>query len=358
MVIVQTAFVGDVVFSSPLVHAVKQAQPDCHVAMMVQPDKAEVAACIPGVDEVLPFDKRHRDSGPLGLLRAAKRLRQGRFDLLISPHRSARTALLARLSGIPTRIGYAGGMSALGFTHRIELRANEPCRIRQDLYLLEPVGMLSESYRLRLKAPAEGRAYRDAFFNSNALSEDARLVGLCIGSVWPTKRWPAVYFASLAEFLRARNYTPVLMGGPKERSIAREIEGVLGQTLLSCVGNRLSETAALLEHCDMVVGGDSGLTHMARALGVPTVIIFGPTDPKVHCFSEHTQVLIANVRCRPCSHHGQNRCPERHHDCMRLVSPEQVIAALRRIADIQTPVPARIEERQESLLGQAPATVV
>jgi ADP-heptose:LPS heptosyltransferase len=149
----------------------------------------------------------------------------------------------------------------------------------------------------------------------------------------------------------------VLLGGPDEKSIAVEIGSASKQPLLSCIGNSLTESIALIEKCEMTVGGDSGLTHMARALGVPTVLIYGPTDHRVHSFGEKTKVLCARVKCRPCSRHGPRRCPERHHDCMRLVSPESVLEALREIASLQTPVPR--EERPQKLesasLGSPPA---
>ncbi|MBN2498293.1 MAG: glycosyltransferase family 9 protein [Deltaproteobacteria bacterium] len=346
--LVQTAFVGDVVFASPLVHAIKTKYPQSSLAMMVRPDKAELAACIPGVDEVVSFDKRGSESGIGGLVRAARKLRRGDFDLLISPHRSSRTAILAGMSGVADRLGYWEGLGKLFYNLGMRPRAGEPCSLLQDLALLKQIGIESPNPRLRLRAPGSQLRYRQDFYQRNRLADDARLVGMCIGSLWPTKRWPPVYFASLAGFLSERNYHPVMFGGPEEQGIARQIEPMAKGSLLSCVGNSLVESAAMLECCEMVVGGDTGLTHMARALGVKTVIIYGPTDPRMHYFGDGCKVLTAHVKCRPCSRHGHMRCPERHHDCMRLVSPEKVIEALREIAGLQTPAPAAISRPEES----------
>jgi heptosyltransferase-2 len=348
VVVIQPGFVGDVVFTSPLVHAIKQVYPGTGMALMVRPERADVASCIPGVDEVLVFDKRGKDSGPLGLLRACRKLRRGGFDLLIAPHRSTRTALLAGLSGISQRVGFDRGLGRFFYKHVVPLKTDEPCRLFQDFDLLKQIGIKATDSRLRMRAPDKEHSYLDSFFQGHHLDKSALLVGLNIGSVWETKRWPAVYFAGLAADLKSRGYFPVLFGGPGEKKLAGRIQArdktqkstSNGQCqLLTCVGNSLSEATALLDRCTIVVGGDSGLTHIARALKVPTVIVYGPTDPRLHVFEERTRVLFSNVKCRPCHRHGQRRCPEMHHDCMRMITPEQVMRSMADIIALNTPAP-------------------
>ncbi|HOX47502.1 MAG TPA: lipopolysaccharide heptosyltransferase II [Myxococcota bacterium] len=352
-VVVQTAFVGDVVFASPVVAALKAARPGSHLAMLVRPDKAEVAACIPGVDEVLTWDKHGSDGGTLGIVRVARRLRQAGFDLLISPHRSLRSALLARFSGIPVRVGHRGGLRSACYTHGRRPDPGEPNPLLQDLALLEAVGIQPAGTRLRLRTPGGQSQYLQDFYRRHNLPEDARLAALCIGSVWPTKRWPPVYFASLAESLRARGWHPILFGSQDELPLARRIEENAREGLLSCVGNTLAESAALLERARLAVGGDTGLMHMARALGTACVLIYGPTDARMHSFGDETRVLVARVKCRPCSRHGHLECPEGHHDCMRLVSPEQVMDEVRTLVGVQTPPPGGLTPTPRALRAAA-----
>jgi heptosyltransferase-2 len=356
VVLVQTAFIGDVVFVSPLVHAIKQTFPQSSVSLLVRPSSAEVAQCIPGVDRVLTFDKRGEESGPLGTWRAAQRIRREKYDLLVSPHRSARTAALAWLSGVPLRVGYKNGLGRMAYHIAVPGNPREVCSLTQDFELLKKIGIEPAGTRLRLKGPEGQWPYIEEFFSRHQLTLKSKLVALCIGAFWPTKRWPHVYFASLGESLKERGYEPLLFGGPNELVIATKIEEALKVPLISCVGNTLAESAALLQRCQMSVGGDSGLTHMSRALGVPTVLIYGPTDPRMHTFGEKTKVLTAKVKCRPCSRHRQPRCPERHHDCMRLVSPENVLDALREITTLQTPVP-RDKPQEQSDQADAASSV-
>lgn len=338
ILLVQTAFIGDVVFVSPLVHAIKETCPDAHVALLVRPAVRGVAACIPGVDDMVAFDKRGDDNGPSGLLRVARRIRKQRFDLLLSLHRSARSALLSWMTRIPLRVGYRNGLGSMAYHISIKSSGSNGGILADHVRLLDAVGVPVNDLRLRLKVPDNMQGYLERLLPPSS-DKQTKLVGLCIGAYWPTKRWPPVYFASLSESLVERGYLPVLLGGPGERTIATQVKQSLKVPVINCVGNTLVESAAVLDRCAMVVGGDSGLTHMARALGVPTVMIFGPTDPKLHSFGDKTRVLTAKVKCRPCSRHGPRRCPQTHHDCMRLVSPENVMDALGALTCLQTPVP-------------------
>lgn len=339
VLIIQTGFIGDVVFVSPLVHAIKTKYQQALVTLLVRPGVREVAWCIPGVDGVIAFDKHGRQRGWHGLMSIRRAVRREKFDLLLSPHRSVRSALIAARSGVSRRVGYRSYLGKLAYNISIRPEKDEPCRLKQNLRLLEKVGIPAVGTRLSLESPRDQQEYVDGFLRKHGLVTSDKLVALCIGSYWASKRWPAVYFASLAGSLIDRGYVPVLFGGSDEGDVAMEIAQDRREALVSCLGNRLSESAALLSRCQMAVGGDSGLTHMARALGVPTVVIFGPTDHRAHCFEEHTVALTAQVKCRPCSNHGPRRCPQKHHDCMRLVSPEEVLDALRRIANLQTPAP-------------------
>ncbi len=339
VVLVQPAFVGDVILASPLVHSLKEYSQDMDVDLVVRTSSREVAQCIPGVSQVFAYDRMGSDSGLLGLWRIARTIREQKYDLLITPHRSSRSALLSWLSGVPLRVGYSNGLGRWVYHVASAPNARELCTMTSDLALLERVGVPVRGARLRLKGPVGKEEYYKDFYRRNHLPHDARLVALCIGAYWPTKRWPEVYFASLYESLRERGYVPVLFGGPDEREISTRIGETLKEEPLGCVGNSLVEAATLLARCEMAVGGDSGLPHMARALGLPTVLIYGPTDHRMHPFGEKTKVLTAKIKCRPCSKIGKRRCPQKHHDCMRLISPEHVLDALKELVNLRTPVP-------------------
>ena len=322
MAIIQTAFLGDVVFTSPLVRVLKRAYPKAHLTFVATPKAATLARCIPGVDAVIAFDKRQADSGFFGLLRVAKAM--GRPDVVLAPHPSFRTALLAKLSGAKIRVGHDDLWTRRLYSHTVQSRPREPF-VQRYLDLARALHLEGDP-ELALDPPlAEEQAAR-------ALFKGERTLGLVVGSEWATKRWQPESFAALADLCDRAGYQTVLLGAPSEKPIAAAIlSAVKRRRPLDAVGNTIPETLGMLSALDGVVGGDSGLLHMSRALGRPTLILFGPTDPGAHNLEPHAQAIRLGIECQPCHPHGPMVCPLGHHDCMRKLTVERVFDALQSV---------------------------
>jgi heptosyltransferase-2 len=161
----------------------------------------------------------------------------------------------------------------------------------------------------------------------NALGDaaGARLAAVCLGSEWETKIWPASHVADLVRELAASGLRPVLLGGPRERPIAKQIGGAGG--CIDTTGNSVGEALGILSLSALAVGGDTGLVHAARALGTPTVAVFGPTPVDVHRFGARERAVSLALSCSPCSAHGSRRCPLGHHRCLRDLDAHRVAAA-------------------------------
>ncbi len=338
VLIVQISSVARLVCTSSLVHDLKESS-GAHVALLVRPHWVEVAQSIPGVDEVIPTGKDRADIGLFEAVSLGRALGRKNFDVLIAPDSTLHLALLAGLSGTKARIAYRSGIGRLFYNFKVNANMRQSCLQLRDQDLLRILRIDSSQNRLRMKAPKRMDEYLADFYSKNNLEPGEKMVAFCLDSPRPVMRWPAVYFSSLAQSLLARGFKPVLLGIGSNRKISLEIIKSVGQYLPSYFSDELSRLGSVLSKCSMTVGGDSGLVHMSRALGVPTVLIFGPSDPRRFHYEDHTRVLYSSVRCQPCSYRGNKQCPESHHDCMRLVSPERVMEALRQIADLQTPVP-------------------
>lgn len=317
--VVQTAFLGDVVFVSPLARALKVAWPRARLTFVTTPKAAPLAACIPGVDAVIPFDKRRADSGLSGLRRIARRLETP--DLILVPHPSLRSALLARMSRAQVRVGHEARWTGWAYTLAVPKHEREPYA-QSYLDLARALG-IDGSPDLRLVAPAEevGKA--------SALLGDGPCVGLVVGSEWATKRWPVESFSGLADECLRQGWRPVLLGAPAERPIAEAVKAAMKEGApLDLVGNAVLESVGVISLLKAVVGGDSGLLHISRALGVPSLLLFGPTDPGLHNLEPQAQALRLGLECQPCHRHGPMRCPLGHHDCMAKLTVERVWEAL------------------------------
>jgi heptosyltransferase-2 len=318
VLVMQPGYLGDTVFLGPAVRALKARWPDGEVALCVTPRGAPVARLLPGCDEVVVYDKRGGDRGPAGLWRTARRLRALRPELALVPHASPRSGLLARLSGAARQLGYAPFC-----TDRVPLDRARPF-VDRALLLAERAGAPGDP-ALALGAPAALGAYAE-----RVLAGAARpVIGLVPGAEWATKRWAAERFAALAAELVRDGATAVLLGGPSERALASRIQALAGIPLRDTTGNAIDEAVAVLARCDLVVGGDTGLVHCARALGRPALILFGPTAPERHRFTARERAVSLGLPCQPCHDHGPAKCPLGHHHCLAQLEVSQVAAAAR-----------------------------
>ena len=318
VLVVQTAFLGDTVFTSALVQSLSRKWPQAEIDLCVAPRGKDVGRAIPGATFVLVYDKRGADSGLAGLRRIAARVATRQYDLAVLPHRSLRTALLARLAGVPERVGFARAAGALLYTTRVV--TSERVFLKQEGDLARALG--AEPAEMVLEPRREWMGAAEAALGPAAHEQ---LAAICLGSEWETKVWPASRVAALARLLTAQGLRPVLLGGPRERAMARDVNcGSIDTT-----GNPIGEALAILKMSAIAVGGDTGLVHAARAMGVPTVAIFGPTTPLVHLFGPRQKAVSLGLPCSPCSVHGSRRCPLGHHRCLRDLDADRVAQACR-----------------------------
>lgn len=322
VLVVQTAYIGDTVFTSALVRAIARRFAAAEVDVCVAPRGRDVALAIPGVKAVQVYDKSGADGGLRGLRRLAARLAERRYDLAVLPHRSIRSALLARLAGIPERVGFAGAPGSLLYTARVRTRAR--AFVAREADLAAALGASPEPMQL-VPRPEWLEAAGAAL--SSAAGE--KVAAVCLGSEWPTKVWPARHVAGLVRWLAEAGLRPVLLGGQRERELAREIGGA--GRCIDTTGNSVGEALAILSRSALAVGGDSGLVHAARALGVPAVAVFGPTPSDVHVFGARERSVSLGLSCSPCSVHGSKRCPLGHHRCLADLDAERVASACREV---------------------------
>jgi heptosyltransferase-2 len=156
------------------------------------------------------------------------------------------------------------------------------------------------------------------------------LLALAPGARWATKRWPVERFATLGQTLGERyNAGVVILGDAEDTALAQELCQRMRLPVLNVSGKfSIMQTAALLQQCRLLLSNDSGLMHMATALKIPVVAVFGPTVQEFGFYPFHAQaqVVSTTLPCRPCSSKGSLRCPKGHHQCMLNISTEQVLA--------------------------------
>jgi heptosyltransferase II len=327
ILVIQTAFLGDVILSTPFFRALTQAFPGAQVDALTVPQTKIVFRDSPAVRRVWTLDKSSLFRKTAGLFRLVRALRAERYDAAFSLQLHATSSFLMAAAGIRTRVGFR---RQKGLTHPIAPPRGLHMRLRY-LTLLTPWTDRIFDDRTELRWSAAEDAAADAVV-SPLRAASGPLVGLAPGSVWPTKRWPETYYAALARILSAWGMNLVTVGGPGDRGLCASVLEGTGSRSRNCAGElSVLESAAVLSRLDALVTNDSAPLHMADAAGTDVIAIFGPTVRRFGCapWRPGDEVLERDLPCRPCSRHGGRRCPERHFRCMLDTTPETVAQRVR-----------------------------
>lgn len=334
ILVIQTAFVGDVILTIPLLQVLKRQYPSAPVDVVVIPAAAILLKNHPAVTRVLIYDKRGSDRGLRGFLRRLGELRSGHYDLAIVPHRSIRSAALAACAGIPRRIGFSTSAGRFLFTSTVrpDRTAHE---VDRNLSLLEGLAQDIETSQRRefprLYPSEDDSRDVDRFLAGLGIAKGGGLVAVAPGTVWNTKRWPKERFAGLCSALAAEHRTVILIGGADDAALCREIARTSApECVFSAAGDlTLLQSAELIRRCAVLVSNDSAPMHLALAVGTPVVAIYGATIPGFGFapYGPHDSVVeTKGLSCRPCSIHGGDRCPIGTFECMQRIAPADVLA--------------------------------
>jgi heptosyltransferase-2 len=329
--VVQTAFLGDVVLTTPLLEAL--AARHGPVDVVTTPAAAPLVETHPAVRRVIAYDKRGTDRGLAGLVRLARALKAERYEAAYLPHRSLRSAALAWLARIPRRVGFGDGWPLL-YT---EVQRRPPNGHEIDrLLALAPAltGAAIAPAKPTLVTSHADRAATDTFLREHGIGSDTAFVALAPGSIWGSKRWP--YYEQLAPRLAVRAAI-VTVGGLEDAPLGESIVKAVAEgggrrkAVNACGALTLRQAADVIDRAALLVTNDSAPLHFAQAVGTPTVAIFGPTVPAFGFGPRGPRdrvVEVVGLMCRPCSAHGPRSCPLVHHRCMRALTMDAVLQAI------------------------------
>ena len=319
VLVIQTAFLGDVVLTTPLLAALAAVHGP--VDVVTTPAAAPLIESHPAVATVFRYDKRGTERGLRGVWRLSRRLRRRGYLRAYLPHRSWRSAALARLAGIGERVGFADSPAASAYTRRV-IRPTDGHEVERLLALAGGVGGTPP---VHIALTADDIAEADRWLRARGV--EPGFVAIAPGSIWATKRWPGY-----AERVSSLDRPAVIIGGRDDGRLAGEVMALVPDRAHSAAGELgLRASAALLSRAAVLVTNDSAPLHLATAVGTPIVALFGPTVPGFGFGPRGPRDLVVehlSLGCRPCSAHGPQVCPLGHHRCMRELSVETVAAAV------------------------------
>jgi ADP-heptose:LPS heptosyltransferase len=324
--VIRFSSLGDCILLCPLLDHLKRSGAR-EVVVVTKRAYADVFACATGADRVVALDA---GAGPGALWRMAGEFRRRDYTV-VDAHASWRSRVAAwRAGGFHARIA-KHTRARLGLIV-FKRPATLPSMLERYAALCAPLGLPVPSL-----APGGIHVPADAARSAARAMGDAPFIAVAPGSRWPAKRWDG--FARLCELL-ARDANLLLVGDAADRAFTAPIACALGDRALDLAGSTpLMHTAAYVARCRAFVGNDSGLMHLAEAVGVPVVSLFGPT---VEAFGYYpslarSRTIERRIPCRPCSRNGSTPCPRRTGECLTMIPAETVAHAVSTLFDASAP---------------------
>jgi len=322
-----TNWVGDAVMTLPALEAVKQNFPESSITVLARPWVVPLFKCHPAVDEVMPYEKRKGFVADLAeMARVINVIRKQEFDLAVVFQNAFEAAFLTYFGGVRYRLGYNTDGRGILLSHRV-VRNKEVLKVHQVEYylsLLRAMGLEAASGDPEIYIADGDMEKAGDILHSKGIQDRDFLVGLSPGAIYgEAKRWPPDRFARIGDWAAEKWHARVLvMGSPKETDICESVcASMTNEVFNLCGRTSLSEAMGVIRHCGFFVTNDSGLMHVASALGVPTVAVFGSTDPvATGPRGPNTRIVKHDIECAPCL---KPVCPTDYR-CMLSIQPEEV----------------------------------
>lgn len=324
-------WIGDAVMAIPTLSALRARFPESRITLLAKPQVAALFEHHPVIDRLWVYESPGRHAGLAGLWRLVRSIREGRFDLAFLLQNAFEAALITAAAGIPERVGYAADGRRFLLTKSLDKKSAPFHQREAYLHLMNWVGLKNEFERRPFLVITEKERQSAAdLLLAEGIARWEPVIGINPGAAYgSSKRWDAARFAAAADRLLERYPArAVIFGGPAEVAIAEEVRRNMKHPAVIVAGKTtVRMMMALIARCRLFITNDSGPMHIASALGVPVVAVFGPTNPDATSPAGADDLIVRNkVDCAPCTH---RECPIDHR-CMTGVSSEEVVEAAER----------------------------
>ena len=271
---------GDLVLTTPFLHALRQAAPGAEITYLVDQKLREVVDHNPNIDQVWTIDKKGKDDHLSALWAMSRKISAAHFDILINLHPNERCSFIDAMASVPVKVG-ASHFLFRPFFHPY-LKLNRTLHAA-DMYLdvLTRLGVKPLVHNgLEVFPGPEQQARAAEFWDQQDLKPKEKVVGFNIGSAVVTKRWAPERFAQVADTLAQEGYRTVFFGGPMDETMVQEAISFMHSRPMVATGKfSLGALAAAMSRCSLIITNDSGPMHVAVSQHVPVVALYGPSNP-------------------------------------------------------------------------------
>ena len=347
ILIINLMYIGDLLFTTPLLRTLRTHFPEANIAMLADEKNVDVVRYNEHLSELIAIDKKGYHNKLPNYIRLVADIRKRKFDLVINLHSNERASVIGAFSGAKKIVGYSSKGLGVFFDCLVQERTD----IHQvDAYLdvLKSIGIDhfdNQGIEMWVDDVAQRRAdeiWIKTFSACHCEQGEAisspqtgipKVIGINTGGSWLTKRWTKTGFSQLADRLLEQGDGIAFFGGPMDRADVEEIVSLMkhkshAKLAIFTGKTTLLEMAALVKKCTALVTGDSGPMHIAVAVKVPVVAIFGPSDSRRYApYRQESHVIKCGCECQPC---GKHSC-DVGHICMEQITVEMVLAKLNEV---------------------------
>ena len=328
ILIVNVNWLGDTLFATPFIRAVKEHCPGSYIAILTHSRCKEILKGNPYIDEIMVYDEKGRHKHLAGRFSMVARLRSKKFDTAFILRRSFSRTLLLYLSRIPERVGYDSKRAGFLLTKKIPAPSGDMHKVEYFLGLARGMGIEPKSKNYEFFISEEDRLASGKILKEEGIRDGEDFVAINAGGNWDLKRWPLENFAKLGDEIFSRfNMKVILVGAEKDVELCKEISGLMkNKPVLLCGKTNLKTLGAIFERARKVISADSGPMHIAVGVKAPVVALFGPTSPGITgpYGDGKFDILQKKIGCEiPCY---KLSCEDNR--CMKAITVEDVLKEL------------------------------
>lgn len=326
VLVIQTAFPGDAILTLPFIQELKKKNPDYLIDVLCIPATKDIFTASPYIDNTIELDKKRKQKSILSFMKFIKKLRANKYEIVYSPHRSFRSAIIALNLSANESYGFENSSLPFAFKKTVmynhtvhEVKRNLEFIAEEysgDKWKIIPELVVSEESKIKVKK----------FLNENIIT---KFITIAPGSVWETKKYPVEYYKKLVNHFAKSNYQIVLVGGNNDKNLCEALKKENENNIFITAGEfSFTETVELLKNTSLLICNDSAPTHLGMCANISVLTIYCSTVPTFGFYpfnSKSDHISYEKLNCKPCGIHGFDKCPLDTFDCAKLLLPEMVI---------------------------------
>jgi heptosyltransferase-2 len=320
ILVIQTAFPGDAILTLPLIQELKKKKPEYLIDVLCIPSTVEIFTASSYVNSAIPFDKKGKQKSFVAFIRFIKQLRSNTYEIVYSPHRSLRSALIAMNISAKETLGFENSNLKFAFkkTVKYDPSAHE---VKRNLeFIGNDYGDDRWKIIPEITVSAESKKKVEEFLSENKIN---KFITIAPGSIWETKKYPAEYFRQIIHYFLNKKYRIILVGGIKDKIICEDLREGNEDSVFSSAGDfSFIDTVELLKRTSLLICNDSAPTHLGMCADIPVLTIYCSTIPQFGFYPYNNKsdfISYDNLLCKPCGIHGFNKCPFDTFDCAKLL---------------------------------------